>query len=315
MLGVGDVSGFHHISVMANEVIEALEPWNGGVFVDGTLGGAGHSRLLLQAAAERGVKIKLIGFDRDPEALAAAAARLEEFGDQVELVQSNYRHLADVLEARQWPPVNGVLVDAGVSSHQLDTPERGFSFQNDGPLDMRMGPDAQTVAELIDRTDIKGLATILGRYGEVRGAGRMARRIKEARQAGQLETTAQLAALCGPRRHKERIHPATQVFQGLRIAANDELGGLEELVGDLGRVLAPGGRAAFISFHSLEDRIVKQGLRALVNPCTCPPGLPICACGKAPEIKTLGKMIRPSQAEVDANPRSRSAKLRVAERL
>lgn len=292
-----------------------LRPWQGGVFVDGTLGGGGHSLALLEAAAERGVKPTLLGLDRDPEALRAAGERLSAFGQQVVLVQANYRSLAQVLEARGLGPVQGILVDAGVSSHQLDQARRGFSFSHDGPLDMRMGPDTITAGELIDQSDELALATILGRYGEIRGARRLARKIKAAREAGELTRTSHLAALAGPRRAKDRIHPATQIFQALRIAVNDELEGLRDLVEGLGELLAPGGRAAFISFHSLEDRIVKRGLRALVDPCTCPRDLPECACGAVQVVRLIDGLIRPDEGEIARNPRSRSAKLRVAERM
>ncbi len=306
---------FEHITVLKGEVVEALRVGRGGLFVDGTVGGGGHSEAILLAGEAAGVEVRLLGLDRDPEALEAARVRLAPHGSRVELVQGNYRDLPVILSERGLGAAAGLVVDAGVSSPQLDVARRGFSFSQEGPLDMRMGPDAQTAAEIIDASDERQLAAILGRYGEVKGAMRVASRIKAAREAGRLETTSQLAALCGTRRRGERIHPATQVFQALRIAANDELGGLEALVLSIPEVVAAGGRAAIISFHSLEDRIVKQGVRWLSDPCSCPPGLPMCVCGAVAKVKSIGKLVRSTEAEVQQNPRSRSARLRVAEVL
>lgn len=308
------VEPFHHISVMPEEVVEALAPWRGGLFVDGTLGGGGHARLLLEAARARGVEVKLLGLDRDPAALAAAAARLQGFEGCFELVQANYGDLVDVLRARKLGGVDGLLVDAGVSSHQLDTPGRGFSFSQDGPLDMRMGDEGPTAGEWLDAHSDEAVGKVLAEYGEIKGGYRLARKIKDARRMGQLETTAQLAALCGAPSPKDRVHPATQVFQALRIAVNDELGGLERLVGSLGEVLNPGGVCAFISFHSLEDRIVKHGLRLLER------GASVSAWDAGvvpfvPVLEVLGDMRRPTEAETERNPRARSARLRVARRV
>jgi 16S rRNA (cytosine1402-N4)-methyltransferase len=210
-----------------------------------------------------------------------------------------------------------LVLDAGVSSHQLDTARRGFSFQQDGPLDMRMGDSGPTAAEVIDALPEGELSLILRNYGEVRGARRLAARIKEARRQGELETTRQLAALCGKPHPRKKVHPATLVFQALRIQVNDELGGLEEIIGDLGRILKPGGRCAIISFHSLEDRIVKHGMRLLERGPQQDPNAMFMAPGPAyqPVIKTLGGLIRPSEQEIEVNPRSRSARLRVAKRV
>ncbi len=295
---------------MVDEVLDILEPERGGVFIDLTLGGGGHAAHVLR----RGPQVRLIGVDRDPAAIAAAGAHLAEFQDRVTLVQSNHGQVREVLAELGVDTVDGLLLDAGVSSHQLDTPERGFSFSHDAPLDMRMGPDAQRVTDLIDDTSERDLAKILGTYGEIRGAGRLARAILRARAQGVLETTAQLAELAGPRRGK-RVHPATKLFQALRIAANRELDSLEVVVDSLPDVLAPGGRAAFISFHSLEDRIVKHGVRSLEDGCTCPRDLPECACGFVQKVKRYGGLRRPGEKEIAVNPRSRSARLRGAVRL
>lgn len=300
---------------MGQEVVEALAPWRGGVYVDATLGGGGHSLMLLRAAQERGARIELIGLDRDKEALAAARDRLAPFAEQLRLIESNYRHLPEVLEREGIGPVDGLVLDAGVSSHQLDTARRGFSFQQEGPLDMRMGDSGATAAEVLDALSEEELSLVLHNYGEVRGARRLAARIKEARRRGELETTHQLAALCGKPHPKKKVHPATLVFQALRIQVNDELGGLEELVRDLGRILKPGGRCAIISFHSLEDRIVKHGMRLLERGPQQDPNAMFMAPGPAhqPVIKTLGGVIRPSEQETQVNPRARSARLRVAQ--
>ena len=307
-----------HETVMKAEVVERLRPEQGGVFVDGTLGGGGHTEALLRAARDAGQAITLMGVDRDPDALAFARERLSALLDERRVflpVQGNYRDIPRLLQEQGLGLAQGLVVDAGVSSHQLDTAARGFSFMREGPLDMRMGSDAVTVEELIRSSDEVELTRILKQYGEVRRPRRIARAILGASGRGELKTTLDLAKVCGEPTFRDRIHPATRVFQALRIAANDELGALEELVRRLGEVLAPGGRCAFISFHSLEDRIVKHGLRELENPCTCPVGLPMCACGAEPIVRTLGKVSYPTDAEVEGNPRSRSARLRCAERI
>jgi 16S rRNA (cytosine1402-N4)-methyltransferase len=313
----GRVTDFHHISVLLDEVVEALDPTRGGVFLDGTLGGAGHSLAILEAARVAGVRFRLLGVDRDPEAIEAASARLSAFGDSVKVVNGNYGDLPSIIHAEGVKGLDGLLIDAGVSSHQLDKGRRGFSFSKGGPLDMRMGPDARTAGEVIDQCSRQELTNILKSFGEVRGAWGHAGAIMEAREAGELTETTQLAELIERRTRgwKRGVHPATLVFQALRIAANDELASLEKVVWQLPELLNMGGRAAFISFHSLEDRIVKHCLRALTAPCTCPPGLPVCACGKVAKIRTVGKLVRPSESELRENPRARSARLRVAERV
>lgn len=296
---------------MVEEVLEILEPERGGVFLDLTLGGGGHAVHVLERGSGR---IRFVGVDRDPAAIEAAGDRLAEFGDAVTLVNRNHGEVREILAELGLDGVDGLLLDAGVSSHQLDTPERGFSFSHDAPLDMRMGPDAERVTDLIDRSSERDLIKILATYGEIRGAGRIARAILRARAQGVLETTGQLAELAGPRRGK-RVHPATKLFQALRIAANRELESLEAVVDSLPEVLSPGGRAAFISFHSLEDRIVKHGVRNLENGCTCPRDLPECVCGFVQRVKRYGGLRRPTEKEIAVNPRSRSARLRGAVRI
>jgi len=306
---------YAHTTVMPREVVEHLLTDATRVVVDGTLGGGGHSEALLQAAAARGQALLVIGVDRDPEALAAARARLADFGAAFEAVEGNFGDLLGVLERLGRGPVDALVVDAGVSSHQLDTASRGFAFSKDGPLDMRMGADGPTAAERLDDWSEAELADVLHHYGEVRGSRRLAAKIKAARAEGRLERTSQLASLCGRPSPRDRIHPATTVFQAIRIAVNDELGALERLIGAIDAVLAPGGRGAIISFHSLEDRIVKHGLRALARGCICPPGLVVCACGHVPTLRVKGSALRPTAEEIEQNPRSRSARLRVCERV
>ena len=296
----------HHIPVLVREVLAYLEPRPGGVYLDCTVGVGGHTEAILQAA---GGTIRLIGIDRDPEALAVAAERLQPFGDRVELVHGNYRELPRLASALNLTEVSGVLFDLGVSSLQLDDPGRGFSFNLEGPLDMRMdrsrgGPTAR---ELLHHLSAEGLAEIIRRYGEERSARRIARRIVEERKRKPLTTTRELAEVVGraiPRRFwPRRIHPATRTFQALRIAVNEELEGLEGALESAARLLRPGGRICVIAFHSLEDRVVKRLFRRLKAP------------GAAPGLRILTpRPITPGAAEVARNPRSRSAKLRVAER-
>ena len=284
---------------MVAEVLEHLAPSRGGVFVDCTVGLGGHGRALLEAGASR-----LIGLDRDAAALAEARTALNEFGDRVELVHSDYRRLNDVLDARGITAVDGVLADLGVSSMQLDTPGRGFSFRHDDPLDMRMdtttGP---TAAESIRDVDERTLADLIYEFGEERHSRRIARAIVAARQRGAIETTAQLADIvrrANRQKGYSRIDPATRTFQAIRIWVNAELDGLDIFLGDAARRLGDGGRMAVITFHSLEDRIAKHTLRALQDE------------GIGLRIRTKRPMV-PGEAEVERNPRARSAKLRAAE--
>jgi 16S rRNA (cytosine1402-N4)-methyltransferase len=284
---------------MVAEVLDHLAPSRGGTFVDCTVGLGGHARALLEAGASR-----LIGLDRDTAALAHARTALSEFGDRVELVHSDYRRLNDVLDARGITTVDGVLADLGVSSMQLDSPGRGFSFRQDDPLDMRMDTTAgATAAESIRDVDERTLADLIYEFGEERHSRRIARAIVAARQRGPIETTAQLAEVvrrANRQKRYSRIVPATRTFQAIRIWVNGELEGLDTFLGDAARRLADGGRMAVITFHSLEDRIAKHTLRALQDE------------GIGLRIRTKRPMV-PGEAEVERNPRARSAKLRAAE--
>jgi len=305
---------FRHEPVLAQEVVALLLPAPGRGVLDGTLGGGGHAGLLLAAGA------RVIGLDRDPRALAAASARLARYGEAFSAVRADFRDARNVLSALGLAGVDGALVDLGVSSPQLDDPARGFSFREGGPLDMRMGDQGETLAELLGRVDERELARILEQYGEEPFARPVARALKAAAASGEPLDTARLAELVAkaiPRRAwPRRIHPATRTFQALRIAVNDELGALAAWLEALPAVLNPGGRAAAISFHSLEDRMVKERFRDLTHACTCPPDLPVCACGaKAGFAQVTRRAVKASEAEVASNPRARSARLRAVERL
>ena len=303
----------YHAPVLVEEVLHWLDVKSGKRFIDGTAGGGGHTEAILEASAPDG---QVLALDRDPEAVREVRERLKDYGDRLIVVEANYGDAIEVLDQVGWPAVDGWLIDAGVSSHQLDEAQRGFSFQYEGPLDMRMGPEAPTVAEYLDDIDVDELAKVLKKYGEVRRSWPMARKIVDARRDGQLETTQDLAQLVlsatsAKRRRESTIHPATLVFQALRIAVNRELEHLERAVEAVPDVVANDGRAVFISFHSLEDRIIKHGFRRLADPCTCPPDLPRCGCGRVPFGEELTrKPVMADEAEVSANPRSRSAKLR-----
>jgi 16S rRNA (cytosine1402-N4)-methyltransferase len=308
-----------HQSVLYNEILELLRPVDpAGILVDATVGMGGHSEGLL----ERYPGVRLIGIDRDPQALELAAERLNRFGARATLVRGRHEAFIEILKQQGVEEVDGVLADLGVSSMQLDRPERGFSFRFDAPLDMRMSGEGPTAADLVNELDQDELARILREYGEEPMAKRIARAMVEARGEGRIETTARLAEIvekvkrrrsAGSRR--PTIDPSTLTFQALRIATNEELVGLEAFLEDAVSMLKPGGRMAVISFHSLEDRIVKRLFRRLEGECVCPPGLPVCACGKQEIVKLITR--RPIEAgdeEVGANPRARSARLRVAER-
>lgn len=287
---------------MVAEVLEHLEPARGGLFVDCTVGLGGHTRALIDGGAAR-----VIGFDRDPAALAEARAALAGYGDRIELVHSDYRRLATELDARGITAVDGVLADLGVSSMQLDAPGRGFSFRRDDPLDMRMDTSSgATAAESIRSADERTLADVIYELGEERHARRIARAIVEARGRGAIDTTGQLAEVVRraiPRKGYSRIDPATRTFQAIRIWVNRELEGLETFLAEAAERLAPGGRMAVISFHSLEDRIVKHTLRGLQ------------AAGEIGLTVRTKRPVVPSESEVERNPRARSAKLRAAERI
>lgn len=305
---------FVHEPVLAREVVEVLRPAPGQLFLDGTLGGGGHAGLLLAEGA------RVIALDKDPRALAAASARLARFGEAFRAVRSDFRDAKNVLSALGLAGVDGVLVDLGVSSPQLDEAARGFSFSRPGPLDMRMGDEGETLGDLLRRIDERELARILREYGEEPFARPIARAVKAAVAREEPLDTARLAEIVAgaiPRRAwPRRIHPATRTFQALRIAVNDELGALAAWLDVLPSLLRTGGRAAAISFHSLEDRMVKLRFRALTQACTCPPDLPVCACGaQAAFAAVTRKAIKASDEEVGRNPRARSARLRAVEKL
>ena len=309
------MQSFEHRTVLRRETVDLLAPAPGKVFLDGTLGAGGHAEALLDAGAQ------VIGLDQDPAALDAARTRLSSRGERFIAEHANFRDARGVLDRLGVAEVDGALVDLGVSSPQLDSPERGFSFRARGPLDMRMDPTrGQPLSALLAQWDERALARIVETLGEERFARPIARAIHRAHRKGELEDTAQLAELVArsiPRKAWPRdVHPATRTFQALRIAVNDELGALSAFVGDLPRIVGRGGRAAAISFHSLEDRIVKQGFAKLATGCICPPQLPVCACGRVAQWKLLTrKAVQASDAEQRENPRSRSARLRAVERL
>jgi len=303
-----------HLSVMPGEVLRVLEVERGGTYVDCTLGLGGHAESILSASDAT----RVIGIEQDDEAMMLASKRLERFGQRVRLVKSNFSQIADVVDE----PVDGVLADLGVSSLQLDSETRGFSFRFDAPLDMRMdvASGGRTAAELLAETDEKELADIIYRYGEERHSRRIARRIVEKRKSGEpIETTTQLAELVKravPFNPKDKIHPATRTFQALRIAVNGELDILEQFVKDAVDVLKTEGRLAIITFHSLEDRIVKHAFQRLSGKCICPPRQPVCTCGAVKKVEILTKKpLLPTEAEQKQNPRSRSAKLRACKKL
>ena len=301
-----------HESVLLTEVITLLRPnRDDGTLVDATAGLGGHAEALL----ERYPRTRLVGIDRDPAAILYAEQRLGRFGSRVTLVRGRHETLIDILKQSQIDTISGLLADLGVSSMQLDDAARGFSFRYDAPLDMRMGPDSRTAAELVNSLDVEELAKVLRDYGEEPQAWRIAQAIVAARP---VETTAQLAEVIRSVKRARRgdIDPATLTFQALRIAANEELVGLDRFIDDAVSVLERGARIAVIAFHSLEDRIVKRAFKRLEGECLCPPGLPVCACGAKRIVKVLtGRPVTATEDEVKRNPRSRSAKLRVAERL
>ena len=307
-------SGPIHRPVMAAEVLDHLAPGS-GLIVDATLGDGGHSATILAACPQ----CAIIGIDRDTETLDAARRRLEPWTSRIQLIGDDYRRLPQLAFEHRWWPIRGIIADLGVSSRQLDSAERGFSFRRSGPLDMRMDRTADlTAADLVNDLDAGELASLLRRYGDERYASRIARGIVAVRRKSRLRTTDQLAHIVSASipRSPQHIHPATRTFQALRIAVNDELNGLYEFVVGAARILAPGGRLVILSFHSLEDRLVKQAFRYLASDCVCPPRLPRCACTKFMEVEILTKRpLTPRADEVEVNPRSRSANLRALVRL
>ena len=309
---------FHHVSVLLEECIQGLNIKPDGSYLDGTLGGAGHSEAICHHLGEKGV---LIGIDQDRHAIEAAQERLEKFEDRIILYQDNFANVKNVLEKVKVLKVNGIVLDLGVSSYQLDEAERGFSYMQDGPLDMRMDPEGLRSAQnVINEYSEEDLARIIKEYGEERWAKRIARFIVEERKKKPFTTTMELVEVIkkavpkGARR--DGPHPAKRTFQAIRIEVNQELAILEQSIKDMVDVLDTGGRLCIITFHSLEDRIVKQTFRHLENPCICPPDFPICICGKQPVAKIITrKPILPTNEEIGKNPRARSAKLRILEKI
>lgn len=308
-----------HVPVLRDEAINALEPRAGGRYIDGTFGGGGHTRELLAASVPDGIVLAL---DADPAAIARADALRADpaVGSRLLPVQRNFADLAEVAQAQGLTPVDGVLLDLGLSSYQLDTPERGFAFRFDGPLDMRFDPSRGVPAsELVNTLPESELADLIWRYGEEQGSRRIARAVVRERNEAPIDSTAQLASIVeralGGRRGKD-THPATRTFQALRIATNDEMRVLERALQGAVDVLAPGGRLAVIAFHSLEDRLVKRFIERESATCVCPPELPVCVCNHQPRMQRITRRaIRAGAEEAAANPRARSAILRVAARL
>jgi 16S rRNA (cytosine1402-N4)-methyltransferase len=302
-----------HVPVLVDEVITALQPRRGGHFVDCTVGLGGHAAAILEGISPSG---RLLGIDADPEAIKISKDKLSDYGEAVTLVNDNFINLEAICKRYRLHPVDGILFDLGVSSLQLDTAERGFSFHLDAHLDMRFNPEQGLAAsDIVNRFSEQELAKLIERYGEERHSRRIARYIVQNRPIATTTELAQLVeqALAGKR---ARIHPATRTFMALRIAVNSELQNLELALKQTLNLLRPGGRLAVISYHSLEDRIVKQFMRDAASSCLCPPGTVICRCGHVPTLKLVSrKVIKPTSLETESNPRSRSARLRIAERL
>ncbi|NFG62133.1 16S rRNA (cytosine(1402)-N(4))-methyltransferase RsmH [Clostridium sp. CMCC3677] len=308
---------FKHISVLLNECLDALDIKENGIYVDCTLGGAGHSSYILERLSKDGV---LIGIDQDRDALKAAKERLKRF-ENVKYVHSNFYDIDNILQNLDIPKVDGILMDLGVSSYQLDEGERGFSYMKDAPLDMRMNRDNDFSAyEIVNEYSEDELYKIIKNYGEERFAKRISNCIVNRRSENPIKTTMELVdiikAAIPAKARREGPHPAKRTFQAIRIEVNSELKILNQTIEDGVNRLNPGGRMAIITFHSLEDRIVKLKFRELNDPCTCPKEFPMCICGKKPSVKLVSrKGIEPTKEEVEENPRSRSAKLRIIEKL
>ena len=309
---------FSHTPIMVSEVLSLLEPARGGVFVDGTLGGGGHAEAVLNALPESG---RLYGIDRDEDALKAAGARLMRFGDRFTAIKGNFFDMKTLLNERGVTAVDGVLLDLGVSSYQLDARERGFSYKADAPLDMRMDRSAPLSArDVVNEWSEKELTRIFYEYGEEKFSARIAQRIVEARRTAPIESTVALAELIKsaiPAKYRnEPQHPARRCFQAIRIAVNGELDGLSEAIRAAHDLLNPNGRLVVLTFHSLEDRIVKNAFRSFENPCTCPKSAPVCICGKKPTAKVLTRHpLVASEEEQKRNSRSTPAKLRAIVRI
>ena len=305
-----------HLPVLAEEVLLMLAPAPGSLQIDATLGGGGHTERILEANSPDG---RLLGLDADGAAIARGQRRLARFGDRAVLRRANFRELAQVAPEAGFGAADGLFMDLGLSSYQLCDVERGFGFRAGGRLDMRFDTSrGRPAADLLATMDAAELTALFGRLGEEPYAGRISRTIVETRTAAPIETAEQLAALVKravPAPKTYRIHPATRVFQALRIAVNDELGALDAGLAASLVLLRPGGRLVVLSYHSLEDRIVKRFIASEQRGCVCPPQVPICVCGRQPRLRSLGKSRTPGAAEIQANPRSRSARLRAAERV
>lgn len=307
---------FNHKSVLLSESIDALHIKPDGIYVDGTAGGGGHAYEIARKLGSG----KLIAVDRDPDAIAAARLRLSDYQDKTTFINDNFSGIRQIFSGLGIAGVDGILLDLGVSSYQFDTPERGFSYNYDAPLDMRMSKSGKSARDLVNSADYSELARILREYGEEKFASRIASAILHEREAGPIETTFQLSDIvknavpAAVRRHGP--HPARKTFQALRIAVNGELTALSGFLDDALSLLQPGGRLAIITFHSLEDRMVKQRFLSWAQGCICPPDFPVCVCGHKPDVKILYKKgIDPSAGEIEGNPRSRSARLRAVEKL
>ena len=308
---------FHHVSVLPKETLEALQIRPDGIYVDCTLGGAGHAGRIAAQLSPAGW---LIGIDQDETAIAAAQERLSSAACRVSLVRDNFRHLSEILAAEGVAGADGIVFDLGISSPQIDTAERGFSYMQDAPLDMRMDRRAARSAHtVVNEYTADELTEIFYTYGEERWAKRIAAFIEEERRKRPIETTGELVAVIDravPKQVRAKGgHPAKRVFQAIRIEVNEELAILEEALTSAAHALRPGGRLAVITFHSLEDRIVKKTLKHLAQGCICPPHTPVCICGHTPELRLIGKVQAPSAAECAENPRAKSAKLRTAEKI
>lgn len=305
-----------HIPVLLQEVIDAMSPISGGRYIDGTYGGGGHSRAILERSSPEG---RVLAFDRDRDAIDRGEADLSTFPGRLQLVHASFADLEAVATQRGFAPVDGILLDLGLSSFQMDDGARGFAFSHDGMLDMRFDQSTgESALDIVNSWTEQEIATALWQFGEEQKSRRIAHAIVTEREQATIETTSQLAALIeqavGGRRGAP-IHPATRTFQALRIAVNDELSALRDVLPQAVRILAPGGTLAIISFHSLEDRIVKQFFRHEAATCICPPEQPVCTCHHVPTLMPTGKPIKPGKTEITDNPRSRSAVLRVATRM
>lgn len=308
---------FHHVSVLLNETLDGLAIRPEGTYVDCTLGGGGHSHAIGERLSTEGM---IVGLDQDVAALEAASKRLEDLSCQVKVIKTNFSNLKQALQEAGIHEVDGFVFDLGVSSHQLDTAERGFSYMQDGPLDMRMNQSGALTAETIVNTySSEELYRIIWDYGEERWAKRIVQFILEAREEEPITSTSQLVDIIKraipAKARQDGPHPAKRTFQALRIEVNQELQILHDAFVDAVSMLKPKGRIAVITFHSLEDRITKQTFKELAQGCTCPPSLPMCVCHNVPTVKAKNKAIEPSQREVEENPRARSAKLRVAVKI